>query len=145
MAATRSMLAPVAILLACAALLSTMTSFCSTQPAMRATSVARPAGVYGKDEPFELRRNIVEITVTSPAHGSRTRLLVEPDESIEHVLTRSREAFDFNVEWIPNSDWQMYKFDDEEAGPFAKDAKLRDCGLVDHEYELHLYFEPKDF
>eukprot|EP00441_Pelagodinium_beii_P033354 CAMPEP_0197647140 /NCGR_PEP_ID=MMETSP1338-20131121/24289_1 /TAXON_ID=43686 ORGANISM="Pelagodinium beii, Strain RCC1491" /NCGR_SAMPLE_ID=MMETSP1338 /ASSEMBLY_ACC=CAM_ASM_000754 /LENGTH=143 /DNA_ID=CAMNT_0043220857 /DNA_START=66 /DNA_END=497 /DNA_ORIENTATION=+ len=142
--ATRSMLAPLAILLAGAALLSSMTAFCSTQPSLRA-SVARGAGVYGKDEPFELRRSIVEITVTSPAHGSRTRLLVEPDETIESVLTRSRAAFDFDVDWIPNSDWQMYKFDDEEAGAFAKDAKLKDCQLVDHEYELHLYFEPKDF
>mmetsp|Transcript_18441 Transcript_18441/g.32303 ORF Transcript_18441/g.32303 Transcript_18441/m.32303 type:complete len:144 (+) Transcript_18441:75-506(+) len=142
--ASRSILLPTTIFLAFVALVN-MTAFCGPQSALRATSVGRGAGVYGKDEPFELRRSIVEITVTSPAHGSRTRLLVEPDETIESVLTRSREAFDFNVDWIPNTDWQMYKFDDEEAGAFAKDAKLKDCGLVDHEYELHLYFEPKDF
>ena len=91
-------------------------AFCGPQPALRASSVALGPGngIYGEeDNPFVLKRDVVEIMFTSPAHGARARLLVEPDMTIDEVLTMGRESTGFMFDWIPNSDFQLYKFDED--------------------------------
>ncbi|CAE7171484.1 Etfdh [Symbiodinium pilosum] len=61
--------------------------------------------------------------------------------SVLKVLSEGRKRLGFDQAWMPDSDFQIYNSEDEEAGPLK--GKMRDNGLIDFTYEVHLYYEPK--
>ena len=90
----------------------------------------------------QLTRSIVEVFFTAPAQGERTRLQITPDTTAEEVLKMGRKALGFDQDWIPDSDFKIYNAEDEKT-PLV--GKMRDNGLVDFAFEIHMYFEPKEY
>ena len=88
-----------------------------------------------------LTRDVVEIEFTAPAQGARCRFMIKADADATEVLSEGRKRLGFDQAWMPDSDFQIYNSEDEEAGPLK--GKMRDNGLIDFTYEVHLYYEPK--
>ncbi|CAE7412699.1 Etfdh, partial [Symbiodinium necroappetens] len=88
-----------------------------------------------------LSRDVVEIEFTAPAQGARCRFMIKADADASEVLAEGRKRLGFNQEWMPDSDFKIYNSEDEEAGPLK--GKMKDNGLIDFTYEVHLYYEPQ--
>ncbi|CAE7584910.1 unnamed protein product [Symbiodinium sp. CCMP2456] len=88
-----------------------------------------------------LSRDVVEIEFTAPAQGARCRFMIKADADASEVLSEGRKRLGFNQEWMPDSDFKIYNSEDEEAGPLK--GKMKDNGLIDFTYEVHLYYEPQ--
>ena len=88
-----------------------------------------------------LTRDVVEIEFTAPAQGARCRFMIKSDADASEVLSEGRKRLGFNQEWMPDSDFKIYNAEDEEAGPLK--GKMKDNGLIDFTYEVHLYYEPQ--
>merc|ERR1712107_63445 len=56
---------------------------------------------------------ICEIFVTNPSVGMRTRMSVTPETAVETIITDARKALGFDQSWIADSDFKLYKKEDE--------------------------------
>merc|ERR1711879_700375 len=85
---------------------------------------------------------IYEIMVTSPANGSRTRMTVTKETTVEEVRAKARKIFGFDLDFLPEQDFKMYLRDDESktiSGPLGDHGLMEWCP---EGTELHMYFEP---
>eukprot|EP00440_Ansanella_granifera_P041303 gb/GFBE01044791.1/.p1 GENE.gb/GFBE01044791.1/~~gb/GFBE01044791.1/.p1 ORF type:complete len:134 (+),score=54.50 gb/GFBE01044791.1/:1-402(+) len=130
-------LLPVVLVLACVmALLNFMPAFVGSTPALRSSKVARKA------IEDELTREVVELFFTAPAQGERSRINVTPDTTAEELLKVGRKALGFDQDWIPDSDFKLYNAEDE-SKPLT--GPMKDNGLTNFGYEVHMYFEPASY
>eukprot|EP00420_Gonyaulax_spinifera_P035116 CAMPEP_0197871542 /NCGR_PEP_ID=MMETSP1439-20131203/1906_1 /TAXON_ID=66791 /ORGANISM="Gonyaulax spinifera, Strain CCMP409" /LENGTH=135 /DNA_ID=CAMNT_0043490483 /DNA_START=80 /DNA_END=487 /DNA_ORIENTATION=- len=85
---------------------------------------------------------ICEIFVTNPSVGMRTRMSVTPETTVESIVTDSRRALGFDQAWISDSDFKLYKKEDESTPISGKmaDHDLKPWGPEGT--ELHLLFQP---
>ena len=88
-----------------------------------------------------LSMDVVEVMFTAPAQGARARMLVRADADVSEVISQGRKLLGFDQDWMPDSDFKLYNAEDEEAGPLK--GKMKDNGLIDFSYEIHLYYEPQ--
>eukprot|EP00440_Ansanella_granifera_P076951 gb/GFBE01083508.1/.p1 GENE.gb/GFBE01083508.1/~~gb/GFBE01083508.1/.p1 ORF type:complete len:136 (+),score=51.18 gb/GFBE01083508.1/:1-408(+) len=134
--ASKSLMLPLALLLAALAMLNSMTAFVGSSPALRSSKVARKA------IEDELTREVVELFFTAPAQGERSRINVTPDTTAEELLKMGRKALGFDQDWIPDSDFKLYNAEDE-SKPIT--GPMKDNGLTNFGYEVHMYFEPASY
>ena len=137
MARGSSILAGAMLLAGLAALNSV--SFVNPQPVTRTSQMAMKATSAVEWDPV-LTRAVVEVMCTAPSVGERYRMLVAAEADATEVLKDCRKKLGFDQAWLPDSDFKLYNANDEGAGPLK--GKMKDNGLVDYEYELHLYYEP---
>eukprot|EP00931_Biecheleriopsis_adriatica_P014474 TRINITY_DN1162_c0_g1_i6.p1 TRINITY_DN1162_c0_g1~~TRINITY_DN1162_c0_g1_i6.p1 ORF type:complete len:139 (+),score=34.23 TRINITY_DN1162_c0_g1_i6:86-502(+) len=136
-----SKMLPVAVVVAfIMALLNFAPAFVGPQPALRNS---RTQMANAKFWDGSLTRDLVEITFTAPAVGARSRFMVSPDVTQPELLKMGRKALGFDQDWIPDSDFELYNADDEDAGPIT--GPLRNHGVADFEYEVHMYFKPASY
>ncbi|CAE7268742.1 unnamed protein product [Symbiodinium natans] len=88
-----------------------------------------------------LSRDVVEIEFTAPAQGARCRFMIKADADVNDVLKEGRKRLGFDQAWMPDSDFKIYDSENEDKGPLK--GKMKDNGLVDFTYEVHLYYEPQ--
>mmetsp|Transcript_31886 Transcript_31886/g.59967 ORF Transcript_31886/g.59967 Transcript_31886/m.59967 type:complete len:137 (+) Transcript_31886:85-495(+) len=88
-----------------------------------------------------LTRDVVEIEFTAPAQGARCRFLIKAESDATEVLAEGRKRLGFDQAWMPDSDFKIYNAEKEEDGPLK--GKMKDNGLIDFTYEVHLYYEPQ--
>ena len=136
--ARRSNILAGAMLLAGLAALNSV-SFVNPQPVERSSRMAMKGAAV--EWTPKLSRDVVEVMFTAPAQGARARMLIKADATVDDVIKMGRKKLAFDQEWMPDSDFEIYNADDEEAGPLK--GKMKECGLVDFSFEIHLYYEPK--
>mmetsp|Transcript_5842 Transcript_5842/g.13500 ORF Transcript_5842/g.13500 Transcript_5842/m.13500 type:complete len:162 (-) Transcript_5842:86-571(-) len=135
----KSSLLPFALL--GAALFASSVSFVGLRPvATPRTERVAMKGAAVEWDPV-LTRDVVEIEFTAPAQGARCRFLIKAESDATEVLKEGRKRLGFDQEWMPDSDFQIYNAEKEEDGPLK--GKMKDNGLIDFTYEVHLYYEPK--
>merc|ERR1739838_290118 len=86
--------------------------------------------------------DITEIMVTCPSVGARTRLVVEPETTVDTIVSRARLAMGFDQAFLKDSDFKVYLKSDENT---AISGKIGDHGLVPwgpEGMELHIYYDP---
>mmetsp|Transcript_19818 Transcript_19818/g.45114 ORF Transcript_19818/g.45114 Transcript_19818/m.45114 type:complete len:136 (-) Transcript_19818:97-504(-) len=85
---------------------------------------------------------ICEIFVTNPSVGMRTRMSVTPETTVETIVKDARKALGFDQAWISDSDFKLYKKEDESTPISGKmaDHDLKPWGPEGT--ELHLLFQP---
>merc|ERR1711972_871092 len=86
--------------------------------------------------------DICEIFVTNPSVGMRTRMSVTPETTVESIVKDARKALGFDQDWIADSDFKVYKAEDESKPISGKmgDHDLKPWGPDGT--ELHLIFQP---
>ena len=137
--ARRSNILAGAMLLAGLAALNTV-SFVNPQPVERSSRMAMKSDSAVEWIPV-LSMDVVEVMFTAPAQGARARMLVRADADVSEVISQGRKLLGFDQDWMPDSDFKLYNAEDEEAGPLK--GKMKDNGLIDFSYEIHLYYEPQ--
>ncbi|CAJ1444607.1 unnamed protein product [Effrenium voratum] len=116
-------------------------SFVGYQPAARtADNRVAMRGAAVEWDP-KLSRDVVEVMFTAPAQGARARMLVRSDADVMEVLKDGRKKLGFDQEWMPDTDFKLYNAEDEDAGPMK--GKMKDNGLIDFSFEIHMYYEPQ--
>mmetsp|Transcript_72807 Transcript_72807/g.168766 ORF Transcript_72807/g.168766 Transcript_72807/m.168766 type:complete len:172 (+) Transcript_72807:69-584(+) len=111
-------------------------------PAAPAPAPAAPAPVPAASAPVPARPRICEIFVTNPSVGMRTRMSVTDDTPVESIIPEARKAFGFDQEWISDSDFKVYRKEDEST-PIT--GTMGEHGLKPwgpDGTELHIFFEP---
>jgi len=85
---------------------------------------------------------ICEIFVTNPSVGMRTRMSVVPSTTVETIVKDARKALGFDQAWIADSDFKLYKKEDESTPikGVMGDNDLKPWGPDGT--ELHLIFQP---
>merc|ERR1740121_1451864 len=85
---------------------------------------------------------ICEIFVTNPSVGMRTRMSVTPETTVESIVTDARKALGFDQSWISDSDFKLYKKEDESTPIKGNmgDNDLKPWGPDGT--ELHIIFQP---
>ena len=86
--------------------------------------------------------DITEIMVTCPSVGARTRMVVQPDTTIDTIVTRARTSLGFDQSFLKDTDFKVYKKEDEDK---VLTGKIGDHGLVPwgpEGMELHIYYDP---
>eukprot|EP00420_Gonyaulax_spinifera_P001150 CAMPEP_0197942782 /NCGR_PEP_ID=MMETSP1439-20131203/124585_1 /TAXON_ID=66791 /ORGANISM="Gonyaulax spinifera, Strain CCMP409" /LENGTH=241 /DNA_ID=CAMNT_0043566039 /DNA_START=81 /DNA_END=806 /DNA_ORIENTATION=- len=86
--------------------------------------------------------DICEIFVTNPSVGMRTRMSVTPETPVDTIVKDARKALGFDQAWISDSDFKLYKKEDESTPITGKmgDHDLKPWGPEGT--ELHLIFQP---
>mmetsp|Transcript_132827 Transcript_132827/g.343664 ORF Transcript_132827/g.343664 Transcript_132827/m.343664 type:complete len:135 (-) Transcript_132827:124-528(-) len=117
-------------------------AFCllrSTLAPAFAGSVQKPA-VRGSHTAMQAKR--IEIFVTNPSVGARTRMMVSPSMTCDEIVEAGRKELGFDQPWIKNDDFNLYKSEDESTpitGTVAENG-LKPWGPDGT--ELHLIFQP---
>merc|ERR1719480_755114 len=86
--------------------------------------------------------DITEIMVTCPSVGARTRMVVQPETTIDNIVTNARNALGFDQSFLQDADFKVYKKEDEET---VLTGKIGEHGLVPwgpEGMELHIYYDP---
>merc|ERR1711920_968109 len=85
---------------------------------------------------------ICEIFVTNPSVGMRTRMSVTPETTVDAIVKDARKALGFDQPWISDSDFKVYKKEDESTPISGKmgDNDLKPWGPDGT--ELHIIFQP---
>ena len=86
--------------------------------------------------------DITEIMVTCPSVGARTRLVVQPDTTVDAIVGRARTAMGFDQAFMNDSDFKVYLKSDEST---PINGNIGDHGLVPwgpEGMELHMYYDP---
>mmetsp|Transcript_70297 Transcript_70297/g.135710 ORF Transcript_70297/g.135710 Transcript_70297/m.135710 type:complete len:136 (-) Transcript_70297:166-573(-) len=112
----------------------------------RLASIQTFAGVQGtpgrRPQVSTRVSDITEIVVTCPSVGARTRMVVQPDTTVDAIVTRARKSLGFDQSFLNDSDFKVYAKKDEST-PIS--GKIGDHGLVPwgpDGMELHIYFDP---
>merc|ERR1712008_147602 len=82
------------------------------------------------------------IMVTCPSVGARTRMVVQPDTTVDTIVATARSSLGFDQPFLNDSDFEVYLKSDEST-PIS--GKIGDHGLVPwgpEGMELHIYFDP---
>merc|ERR1712113_880062 len=110
------------------------------RPQVRTPSVKRSSWT----NPFDDGGDVTdcEIMVTYAAMGARTRMQVNGETTIDDVVKRSRFALGLAQDFLKDSDFKVYKKDDE-SKPLS--GKFGELGLIRRwaadGTELHVYYE----
>merc|ERR1712008_33786 len=86
--------------------------------------------------------DITEIMVTCPSVGARTRMVVQPDTTVDMIVANARVALSFDQSFLKDSDFKVYLKSDE-SSPIS--GKIGDHGLVPwgpEGMELHIFYDP---
>merc|ERR1712062_650195 len=59
--------------------------------------------------------DITEIMVTCPSVGARTRMVVQPETTIDTIVTKARTALGFDQSFLQDSDFKVYNKEDEDS------------------------------
>jgi len=84
----------------------------------------------------------IEIFVTNPSVGARTRMMVAQDETVDQIIERGRKELGFDQDWIKSSDFKLYKKEDESTPLKGTVAENEFKAWGPDGTEVHLIFQP---
>merc|ERR1712190_354052 len=114
---------------------SLMTAFAGVRPAAsgRTSRIARHVVDDGS----------IEILVTIPKIGARTRLEVYRETSFDEIKKESRKLLGFTQEFLEDKDWHMYYAEDESIELKGKMGDYPDkyIGWGPDGFEIHMRYQ----